>query len=1139
MRNLALQLSFLLLMAVTCVAQRASVSVNADSGLPRDPRPFGKYLVEICTISYQNLPAAASAGTWELPRTVATVCRVPRNPEGRVSPLAIPQDQGISIKLACDPAAKGDCNPTNPSVGADFFVSATADSGLPVQQTVVQGDATPLGGSGTVHYRANTPGPLIIRASAPASGQYLAAPPVELILQISGDPDDSDSCPLLPSAIGTKTSLLDASAIVPLLGNPTPFILVAQGSRTIFVYSTRKIVPGNANETNILASFQDQISDLAARSVASLGVSSPGKPFTVELMIPHASALGDLATRIGGLNYSQFSVQDVGRGRVRITSPAPPDCSLWKAFLTDIREMAWSVISDPMSYKLYYLSSSDVATAFSGLAPAAAASTSAAPAAAAASAPAAPTSTATLSISQPPGTDIQVNSDTTPCVVAGLAFGNPTGCGATPASGGGSAAATPPAAAPPPQSPLAMASVAVAAGTGEQTPPDLLLYSDATPGDDAQIEERNRILAQLDLPRPEMILTAWVTQNSTSNPQAMGAFSNLVNGMVQDYDRQFEKVVLLGWQSVKQQSAVPGYFYEPFRSYIEDRFVADTLSESKGKTAQDLAQNFLDTSQAKLADPIDMPRTALGLCERGRYCLGYNRLFHPLKPALTDLLLAIIAAREPVEVANQAITAVEGPAPPALPIEANCNVDNLEFRRRCHAIWHNLDLDHITPPPQSPNCEEQDFRGVLGSLISVAEPRVHLRCFREKANLLLRSAPASAEDVPPFGVGLLRSAVADFLFSYKMSQQYPHEFSFYDLSHSAAALNNALGPLIDALNRDLWSYQMFVRADMQYRVEQLNAQNDGRCCVKRLFGIDKPSFFNDGLITVRTISGQPTSVSTTSQSFLNASTAPQLAALLNSISGGGSAASGGTTAAGASTTGLGTLGLISSALSNYQTTYAQIGRQLQFTATPRSLAAASSAEIAVTLNADDSSGSPAYVSSGTVDPTINTSRVASHDTTTRVRVDSIKLFEVSSFSAIVERAHSRFPLLPPFVEIPFIGTFAGIPLGAAKEFHSSSAIISAYVVPTASDIAYGLRYDVDLAVDGLNSGPCSFYAGTAGPDVTKPCVFRRMATWRDAAPNSIFEFNKSMVRCFSLQQATDGTPLDCRSLTFDSAIRRK
>lgn len=69
--------------------------------------------------------------------------------------------------------------------------------------------------------------------------------------------------------------------------------------------------------------------------------------------------------------------------------------------------------------------------------------------------------------------------------MAGLAFGNTSACGAAPASAAAGAAA--PAgctavATPAPPGPISMASVAVAAGTGEQTPPDLLVYSDTTPG---------------------------------------------------------------------------------------------------------------------------------------------------------------------------------------------------------------------------------------------------------------------------------------------------------------------------------------------------------------------------------------------------------------------------------------------------------------------------------------------------------------------------------------------------------------------------------------------------------------------------------------------------------------------------------
>jgi hypothetical protein len=1146
MRNWSSYLIFLVVVAALCRGQqpRATVNVSAAGGPPYDARPFGKYLVEICTISGKTRTITCS----ELPSPAAA-------PIGTPAATPQPKDQTLTLKLVCDPDKKTDCDLANPKVGDNFFVSGTSDSGLPVTQNVFLGSPTSLGGTPpTIRYRANAEGPIIIRATAaataaaPGTPAYAEAAPVDLILQVSAASASADEpCLVLPSSPATQSTLLDAPTIISLLGNPTPFILAAQGPNTIAIYSTRQPLLGP--ERNILHSFRDAIAALAGRDAASLGITpTPGKPFSVELNIPHASGLGDLAKRIGGLNFSQFTVQDVGRSKVRVTASTEPDCKTWKGFLTDIREMAWQLVAEPMSYKLYYLSSSDVATAFSGVAPAAAsaATAPAASSAAAAASPGAAAPSPTIAITQPPGSNIQISSDTTPCAVAGLAFGNATPCGSAPTA---VAAAAGPAATPAASSPPAMASVAVAAGTGEQTPPDLLLYSDTNPGDDAQIEERNRVLAQLDLPRPEMILTAWVTQDSSASPQAIGAFNNMVKGLVADYDQEFEQVVLKGWESVKAQSADPNYFNQPFRSYIADRFVADTSQDRKaGGSPQDLSQAFLDHSQARLAD---YPRKRdLGICDSGRYCLGYNSLFDPLKPALTDLLLTIMAAQDPIIVADTAIEAVQGLAPPAdrtvCEKKGSDWADN-EIRKRCDAIWRNLDLDHVTPPPQQTSCEELDFRGILASLFNAQppEPRVHLQCFKQQAHLLL--GPAS--------VGLLRAAIADFLFNYKMSQHYPHEFIPYDLTQSANALNNALSPLIDAFNRDLWSYQMFVRADMQYRVEQLNSRMDDRCCVKRLFGLDKPSFFNDGLVTVRTISGQSTSVSTTSQSFLNGSTAPELANVLSSIAGAAPAAaspapaaSAGTTTTTTTTTTSGgaapasaasaappsTLGAISNILANYQTTYVQIGRQLSFSATPRSLATASSAEIAVTLNADESAGGPLYTGANATDPAFNTSRVASHDTSTRVRVDSIKLFEVSSFSAIVERSRSRFPLLPPFVEIPYIGTFAGIPLGAAKEFHSSTAIISAYVVPTAADIAYGLRFVSDLVVDGVVPGPsCSLFKDAAAPGGANTCVFRKMLSLRDVGVQQpIAQFNKEITRCF----ATDTSAAGCKRVSFDNVL---
>jgi hypothetical protein len=1240
MRRWSSRLVWLLLMGAPCMGQNSAVTLTAHGGLPYDPRPFGKYLVETCAVTGEQLTVSCTKVSYPSGNLEQTSCPKP----GELKCPAQLKDQNVTIKLVCDPASKAKCDPTNPKVGDDFFVSATADSSLPVDQKILLGadKVTRLGGSRTVRYHTNAVGPLVIRATAPrkdcapADSQacgYAASAPVDLILQLSGDSaTKSESCAVLPSSVGSQSKPLDAPTIVSLLGNPTPFLVGAQGSNTIFIYATR--LPLEHEEPRILGSFQKAISELAGRTAASLGITlPPAQPFSVELKIPHASALGDLASRIGGLNYSQFTVQDVGRGAVRVTAPTQPDCTTWTSFLTDIREMAWQLVSAPMSEKLYFLSSSDVATAFASLAspsvaPAASSSSTAStpassasatpassapatpaasatpgtaasasppstttagsstpstaassmPATAASASPGASSSNATIAVTQPPGSTIQISSDTTPCVVAGLAFGNSSACGsvaANSASGPASTTGAIPAATLPPQAPLSMASMAVAEGTSEQIPPDLLIYSDTNPGDDAQIAERNRVLAQLDLPRPETILTAWVTQNSSANPETIGAFNNMVKGLVADYDQEFEKLVLKGWQSVKEQSAKAGFFNEPFRSYIADRFVADTFkANAPTDDEQHLSQNFLDTSQAQLADT---DRGKLRICASDRYCLGYDSLFKPLKPGLTDLLLTIIAAQKPVSVARNAIQAVETAELPetlasvgiiqeadcdqVVPArgteartqchdvwrgkeradngllftgrngrrklksvdemqESNCDLatSDTEIRKQCHALWRNLGLDYAFVHGRS-NCEEKDLRRILGSILNESELTVRLQCFKQEAYTLLSSADDPAASAPgPFGVGLFRAAIADFLFNYKMSQHYPHEFDAYNLTQSANALNNALSPIIDALNRDLWTYQLFVRADMQYRVERLNSQTDVRCCVKRLFGLDKPSFFNDGLVTVRTISGQATSVSTTSQSFLNGSTAPELSSLLNSIS--GSITPPTTTPP---TPPLSTLGTVAAALANYQTTFAQIGRQLSFSATPRSLATASSAEIAVTLNADESAGGPLYTGAGATDPSFNTSRVANHDTTTRVRVDSIKLFEVSSFSAIVERSRSRFPLLPPFVEIPYIGTFAGIPLGSAKEFHSSTAIISAYVVPTASDIAYGLRFVSDLVVDGLNSGKCSFYPDSAGPDVTHACLFRKMFSLRDVGyQRPIAEFNERIAKCFAMDTSTNG-----------------
>lgn len=679
----------------------------------------------------------------------------------------------------------------------------------------------------------------------------------------------------------------------------------------------------------------------------------------------------------------------------------------------------------------------------------------------------------------------------------------------------------------------------VAAGTVEQNPSDLLVFSDTNSGDDAQIEERKRILAQLDLPRPEMVINAWVMQNSTSNPRAMGTFSSSVRDLVADYNDALEDVVLRGWRSVQRQTRSMNYFNQDFYHYIADQYLADTYVKLEPKDPQEAAQEFLDSSPAQLADAPGIRTSEFGICPAGRYCLGYNALFQPLRPRLTDFLLTLIAAANPLEATNRAIQDVQGPPNPVRE-EKQCEARDLRGLHRCRAIWTNLGLDRELQQVESKNCTSADYKAILGSLVYTDDdadagpprrrPRIYLNCFQQAAGKFL----------PNFG--LLQAAIADFLYNYKMSQQYPHEFAPYDLSQSADALNVALSPLIDAFNRDIVAFQTFMRADVQYQVERLNSASDERCCVKRLFGLDKPSFFNDGIVSVRTISGQPTTVNTTSQSFLDASTAPTLSNVLNGIATPGGSASTGTSPLAAVLGGpQSAISSLAGVLNAYQKTYVQIGRSLQLQVVPRSLSTASSAEIAVTLNADETSGGPTYSGGPQGGAPPNTSRVANHDITTRIRVESVKLFEVSSFSAIVQRSRSRFPLLPPFVEIPYIGTVAGIPIPGAKEYHSSTAVMSAMVVPTAADIAYGLRFVFDQVVDG-DPGSCSFVKGSAGPSVPKQCRFRRAVSMVDLNKLPISDFHKAMIRCFaadmksaysSVASLTSTDTGACKNLSFD------
>ena len=210
-----------------------------------------------------------------------------------------------------------------------------------------------------------------------------------------------------------------------------------------------------------------------------------------------------------------------------------------------------------------------------------------------------------------------------------------------------------------------------------------------------------------------------------------------------------------------------------------------------------------------MADPVPpAKRTSLGICERRRYCLGYSGLFkrgdelqdsesgsssdnvNLNKLAFTDLLFAIIAAQDPVKAAEQAIESVQEKVPDEYAVKDSDNGgsycdrvstryidgERVEVRKRCQAIWRNLDLDHVSPAPQPHSCEDVDFRGILGSLLTKTpdkensnEPPVYLDCFRRTAILLFGECNGTTcEDYR--GKTLLPNGITFELFTKQLQQ---------------------------------------------------------------------------------------------------------------------------------------------------------------------------------------------------------------------------------------------------------------------------------------------------------------------------------------------------------------------------------
>jgi hypothetical protein len=951
-----------------------------------------------------------------------------------------------------------------------------------------------------------------------------------------GGEDTGNDAPPDPAAAPnrqkSKKKPWDIDKLVSLLGNPQPLSLVA-GDANILVYSSTP-------EARVYGPALTRLRE-AVRRLTELGVEPPDQPDKLrqlEFPVPRRA----IADVLPNPPSDQFSLELEYPGMLLISEKKKESCKAWMAMLDSIERAAIGPMRESPVSRLFYLKAADkTADAIGG-------ATKAKPASTPDQSPDTTDSSGKGSSSDTGGG--KSSGDSSNSGDSGGTKGKAdegasnsktqpnakTSDSASSSASGGSgdkSKSSPAGASKPPavgnSSDKSSSSQGTSKPSGDTSlsvnslEDDLLIFS----GDDRKILDAKRVLAMLDLPRPEMIINAWILQASTDNPDEVGRFNDIARRFVSQNNDALQQGIGRGWAVVRSSIQYDPDFYR----YLTYRYVGDT---------GDLES--MDSKDEKLH------REALAICAKHQYCMGYTKLFNPLRPRVTDLLLAIIASKNPVEVARQAVGAVEGGYWGCSGREC----DELRERLNISPKWDGSKCrlgscsrksskpaegagvgeepaaasampDSETPAENRPanenlskygrwsDCGKRDLERLVNSagpefLSKGRSPQFQLECFLGTVERLFEAQPTDSKHGDPYPAqSLARAALADFLFNYKMSQEYPHEFDAYSLTQSADVLNNALSPFIDAFNRDVAAFQEYLNNVVSMAV------SCRRC--------GKTTFTNSGLVTVRTVSTNTATVSSTTQSFLDASTFPDLATLAQNVFGaqpaGGTGANAKKTADILNNLSFNEAQVLTGALQSYQSSQAQIGRAIDLKVTPRSLSGASSAEMDITLKADES-GSPTRFT-GATSRTYNLSRVATHDTTTHVRVDSLKLFEVSAVGAQLTLSRPPIPLILPLVELPYIGSIVGIPRKPAEEYHSSVAIMSAMVVPTAADLAYGLEFVYDHVIPtprGFCTRPWSVAPGNAAAPDPPLCKSAAAAAHGDLE-GSVSAYHRVKLECIA------------------------
>ncbi len=564
---------------------------------------------------------------------------------------------------------------------------------------------------------------------------------------------------------------------------------------------------------------------------------------------------------------------------------------------------------------------------------------------------------------------------------------------------------------------------------------DVLVLRGGPPTKEWDIQEVRRYIALIDLPRPEFALTVWGYQ-------------------VSEEPRDFwDKAKWLGaqamWDYIKGRPADAAERFEAFRGGVAELDRGLRLAVASGwKQASDTLSNS-SSDRPQASDESESARARLfrnyltgrhGECEGGRqYCLGYSEAFLRGPATLSGMLLFLAGADW---------TAADAKSHGDAVVESM----NAQLRK----AWNEA-RKHLK----------------TSKTFEWGEESVPLAQEGERKASLDRFQMALEELYDEHRRDVLRAALLDFLLHYKWSVTYPHHFVPYDLGQSAARLDSILVPVVEALNAD---FEEFVLMAIDPFLNEKTAA-----------GIKFKSF---GYLTVEAISGTPARVSAGSANYFDVSTPDPLMSVLSGPAGG-----------------LPTLSEVAApevvaafrllAAAEQEPKLAEVKRGLQLEVTPEAMATAASAELKIKFSVGDDDADPVLLQGAKTKAPID--RVAAHSVEDIVRVENVRLFELSTFRSeiMLLRPDAVFPVVGHvwraiFGRVPIVGDLFSIPRDPAESKHRSIALVTALIVPTAADLALGIRFDGDRVAAENTRGE-------------RPLVTRPHRSWRQQ--------HKKIVRC--------------------------